>query len=348
MLLVKSVGMLNSRRIRLGLRILRAINPRKIRNVVKVEFSLATGKEFISCTPYLAAIDISSSCNLQCPMCETGRGEVTRRKNEMTIDSFSKLLSGELGKNLLCVFLYSWSEPFLSNDVYNIIRECKRRGICTVISSNLSLRIDPDELVRSELDYLIISADGFDQRTYEMYRVNGSLDKVKKNVMSIRASRKRMGLSTPILDWQYLEHKFNKATKRSSLRKARMLGADLLTYRHLNFEAVKGNHEEIDKWSSIPSDDLISYSFNTKKRRTCSWLWRWIVVNCDLTYAPCCCYDYTIPKDSSAAKLWESDWYREMRLIGSGSEVPHGEKLDGSSPCYNCTSPSAWRKSFRL
>ena len=132
----------------------------------------------VGAVPVKLTLEPTSVCNLECPACFTGAGEVGRARRPMSLDCY-RLLLAELGDRLLQIEFYNWGEPLLAKDVYVMIAEAVRLGISTTISTNFSIPFDAEKaerLVRSGLHVLGVSLDGVRQATYEQYRVRGKLD----------------------------------------------------------------------------------------------------------------------------------------------------------------------------
>ena len=79
------------------------------------------------------------------------------------------------------ISLYDQGEPLLDQRIHSFVNYASARNIGTSISTSLSMSLsdrDLDNLVLSELDYLIVSIDGITQSVYVKYRKGGDLNLV--------------------------------------------------------------------------------------------------------------------------------------------------------------------------
>src|SRR5262249_7912661 len=82
----------------------------------------------------------------------------------------------------------------------------------TEVHTNLSLPLTDqqiEDVMSSGLDYLNASIDGFTQETYQIHRVGGQLDLVKRNLERLAAARDRLGAKT-IITYQTLVFRHNE------------------------------------------------------------------------------------------------------------------------------------------
>ena len=83
----------------------------------------------------------------------------------------------------------------------------------TFLSTNLNINMTEEftkDIVKSGLDRMTISIDGATQKTYEVYRKNGNIDLVFKNIKLLVQSKKELNSMTPHLHWQFLVLDFVK------------------------------------------------------------------------------------------------------------------------------------------
>jgi len=149
--------------------------------------------------PPTLVVEPTNTCNLRCPYCFTGAGDLGRRHATMSLALYRKLLD-ELGAYLFQVKLYNWGEPLLCRHLVTMIADAHDRGISTLVNTNLSLPFDgarADALVASGLTEIVVAIDGARQDTYERYRVGGRLERVLENVELLRTAKRRAGSNHP-------------------------------------------------------------------------------------------------------------------------------------------------------
>ncbi|MFZ5950946.1 MAG: radical SAM/SPASM domain-containing protein [Candidatus Rifleibacteriota bacterium] len=282
-------------------------------------------------------VDPWSRCNLSCPLCLTGAGKSIKRSNLISLETYARVIE-PLKDHLFFVGLYNWGEPFFNPDLYSMVEWNQANNIGSIISSNLNLDIDADRLVKTGLDFLIISGDGISQEVYEKYRVNGKLDKVLANLRSIAEAKRRHGSKKPFIEWQCLVNRYNENDLEKIKKTVYGIGADLVRFGSLNFWGLPDQEKE--KW--LPDNpNYRMFETTTKpgtRRNPCYWLWRAMVVNSDFSVSPCCLYDIKgwadISKESFNS-VWQGKKYRDARGLSRNS----GQDRKKGLICSQCEAP---------
>lgn len=269
--------------------------------------------------PYFLVVEISNRCNLKCPLCQMGRGEVIQRDNQMSFENYKKIIT-PLKNNLFQILLYNWGEPFFNKDIYKIISYNKSLNIGTIISSNLNLNIDAEKLIESGLDHLIISADGHKQDIYEKYRVGGKLSLLENNLKNIVKEKKSTKSNLPYIEWQTLVTKHTEKHLTEISKFAYNMGVNTVRFSNLNFYSTDATQRLKDEW--LPTDkkyryfDKDSSHAKNRTRKPCFWLWRTAVINTDGEVTPCCLYDtegWGNAFENPIADVWQNEIYKEAR-----------------------------------
>lgn len=139
-----------------------------------------------------------SRCQLKCVTCpvtvhpaaEPPLGVLSTETARKTIGYFAERLG---------VFRFAfgnWSEPFLNKNLLDLVSIAKSSSANahTYISSNLSLPIDEDAIVKGgSLDFLDVSLSGFTGKTYEIYHKGGDLDLVLSNLEKLSQLKRNSG-----------------------------------------------------------------------------------------------------------------------------------------------------------
>lgn len=296
--------------------------------------------------PYRMIIDSNNTCNLKCPLCPTGKGDKRRKRGYMTFDNFKKLID-ENYKTLYSIDLYNWGEPFLHEDIFKMIKYAHDKNIRVNISSNLN-HFNKDMaigLVKSKLDYLIVSLDGVDQKTYAKYRVGGKIDNVFSNIKQIQEEKKKQNSKYPVIIWQFLVMKQNEHQIEKAKEISKELGVilDIKKIRpDMGEEIFREDSDSLDKTKDwMPDDDKFSiYNYSTKKRKNvaklCRFLWTCPVINWNGSVSPCCSIypenlDFGNVFDASLSKIWNNEKYQSARKI-----IGRGIKDKNITICNNC------------
>ena len=111
-------------------------------------------------------VDVVGRCNLKCPSCPIGN---TAHKHHvggaMSINLLSDILKKAVGESeVTTVGLYNWTEPLLHPQIGDLIRIVKSYGLGCLMSSNLNISKNLDDVVlnpktRETLDALLKQVD---------------------------------------------------------------------------------------------------------------------------------------------------------------------------------------------
>ena len=299
---------------------LRHLTFKKIFNIAKIEFALATKKYcFKDFYPYLLFIDISNMCNLRCPLCKMGQRRMIQRKNVMNIENYMRIIN-PIKDYLLQIFLYNWGEPFLNKDIYQMIQFNTKQNIGTVVSSNLNIPIDGRRLIKTGLEHLVISGDGVTQDIYEKYRQGGNIETVFNNVRDIVKAKREAHSHNPYIEWQCLVTKHNEVYLDEIKKAALELGVNEVRFANINFFEVEDKKNAEEEWlPRNPNYRVFSCENIARmrpKNKPCFWLWRTAVINSDGGVVPCCVYD--VPDWGNLFKeplstVWNNEKYTKAR-----------------------------------
>lgn len=201
--------------------------------------------------PFYLRVAVADTCNLRCPGCLLGQEPSARilpgatlalpikadqdkcdapsvPKPLMPFDLFVKSVTPLL-PFLLKVNLYDQGEPLLNPDLPRMISFLRYHNISSCVSSNFSLRLSDEKLTAlllSGLEHLIVAIDGVTPESYKMYRKRGDLELVLSNIRRLVALRERLGITSLVLDLQFIEFEHNMNERSQALLLARELGAD--------------------------------------------------------------------------------------------------------------------------
>ncbi len=284
--------------------------------------------------PTSLSIDPVNVCNLQCPLCPTGRKGKMAEKNFMSFGMFKKIID-EVGKYLYKTDLYNWGEPFLNKELIKMIKYAVGAGVKVDISSNLSLDIDSyvTDIVDSGLNELIVSAAGSTEKEYEKYNIGGDFKKVMKNVDLIAKEKRNKNSKTPTLVWRYLVTKYNENGVKEALRTYKSKGFDsiLISTLHLDMGGeitrdVRSRIEEFKDWLPEENEKYSGYDIQSKARirqNTCDRLWRTSVISPSGEVFPCCAvygdkYAFGNIRKTMFSQIWNNKYYRGARNSVSG------------------------------
>lgn len=274
--------------------------------------------------PFVMMVEPSSLCNLQCPLCPSGNGLMSRDRGNMDLAAFEGLID-EGARHLILLMLWNQGEPFINKAFLEMIRYAHQRRIPTLTSTNGHFVRTIEQaraVVESGLDEIIISLDGVDQETYERYRVGGRIEHVLACARLLAQAKQELDSRTPFVSLQFLVFRHNE----SDLERAQQLAGELKADRFLvktaqvyepaEAEAFLPETEKYRRYEREGGDELI---VKGQPVRGCKVLWYSATVNWDGTVAPCC-FDKDVDFEMGQAfdglpfgEVWKSRAYTDFR-----------------------------------
>ncbi len=270
-------------------------------------------------SPPIIMIEPTNICNLKCPLCPSGNGTLQRAKGYMDFSVFKKIID-EIHKTAFMVVLWNQGEPYLNNDFNKMVKYASQKKLFTLVSTNANLKYDPEEIIRSGLDSMIISLDGTTQETYNKYRINGELDKVLGNVRRIVAARKKLKRKNPLLRWQFLVMKHNEHELDRIKAISSQIGVDVLELKSIQIyhkDDIKNFLPQNPRYRryKVKGDDFeLKYGIRNRCRR----IWTNAVVNWNGDVAICCFdkdgeFQIGNVKEEKLVKIWKNKNIMKVR-----------------------------------
>lgn len=175
-------------------------------------------------------IDIVSTCNLSCPTCPQGNDAI-QVQGLMQIDMFRKIVKKLKSDypHLRTISLYNWTEPLLHNKLPEFIEIVKKAGFRCNLSANLNHIKNLENIIKKELDHLIISLSGFTQEVYQVGHRNGNIETVKQNMKILSELVKKFSPNTDVTV-RYLKYKHNLSEIPAMKKYALSLGFNFQTF----------------------------------------------------------------------------------------------------------------------
>jgi MoaA/NifB/PqqE/SkfB family radical SAM enzyme len=301
-------------------------------NVLKLRVNMSLKSKYIRNYPVQAYIEPTLFCNLRCPACPTGLQLGLRPSSTIKWDLFKSTID-EIGDYVFSLFMYNWGEPLLHKQTPEMIRYAKDKDINILLSSNLSLNLTDDyieRLVQSGLDTLIVSLDGTTEEAYSKYRRRGEFELVRKNMLRIQAAKKKFGVQTPKVVWQFLVFKHNETQIGQALAEYKEWGADEIVTESAIMPFAP--HDEGFEPSTLPEFNMYHPDHQFQKQtdkhdqsgRPCSWLYGIFVLNPNGKVSPCCASageetdfgDYSTK--SGLFGVWNNATFKRARALFTG------------------------------
>lgn len=289
--------------------------------------------------PMAISVEPTTACNLRCPECPSGLRAFSRPTGNLQLDHYKRMIESQ-HQALWYLNLYFQGEPYLNRDLFGMISIAHKKGIFTATSTNGHYLDDLNarETVLSGLDKLIISVDGADQETYEMYRHGGNLGRVMEGINNVKRWKLKLKKHTPLIVVQFIVFRFNQHQTGLIRQLVSDSGADNLVFKTAQI------YDYANKGHMIPDNQAISryrrkpdgsYTVNGNQSNRCWRMWSSSVITWDGRVLPCC-----FDKDAghqlgqlgemNFSQIWHGEQYGRFRqqILRARKEV---------DICINCT-----------
>lgn len=162
-------------------------------------------EQIVSDYPLLVDIELSSVCNLHCPMCYTITDEFKRQVNatRMDWDLYARIID-EIGGKVPAIRLSLRGEATLHKKFVEAIRYAKDRGIKEVSMLTHGGKLTPDffrQIAEAGIDWITISADGIGA-TYEEVRKPLKFNDLLEKLQAIKDMKAANGWLRPVIKVQ--------------------------------------------------------------------------------------------------------------------------------------------------
>jgi radical SAM protein with 4Fe4S-binding SPASM domain len=289
--------------------------------------------------PVSVTFEPTTSCNLRCPECPSGKREFSRPTGMLEAGFFKKSID-ELSKDASYLIFYFQGEPYLNPKFLEMVKYASEKRLYTATSTNAHYLSDEmaKRTVESGLDRLIISVDGTSQDTYEQYRVGGDLTKVIEGTKNIIRWKKELRSATPHVIFQFLVVKPNEHQVGAVQSLAKELGVEEVRFKtaqiydHQNGSPLMPDNAKYSRYKKLADG---TYGIKNKMENHCWRLWHSTVITWNGSVVPCCFdKDAAHPvgdlKETSFAELWRGKRYNDFRaaVLRSRQEI---------DICKNCT-----------
>jgi len=289
----------------------------------RIRWHLFPRLHHVSKFPSHVDIELSSLCNLNCPMCYTTTDDFKNKVNKknMDFDLFKKIIDECARYNLFSIRLSLRGEAFLNNNIFDMIQYAKSKGIKEVSTLTHGGFLDAEkfeQLIDLNLDWLTISFDGVGE-TYDKIRYPLTFEDSVNKIKEFQKIKKRRNVVKPVIKVQTV------------------------------WPAISKNPEEFYNifnpiTDQVASNPLIDYLGNDtdvvfEENFTCPQLWERFVIGADGNVMLCAndeMESYTLGnvQDESIFDIWHGkklNKAREIHLKHMGTKE--------IEPCKHCYLP---------
>ncbi len=315
----------------------------RVLNIVGIKWSFYYSKWIkkpkISGFPISLTIEPTTACNLGCPECPSGLKQFSRPEGNLKKDFYQEVIN-QVHKKSFYLNFYFQGEPYINPDFLEMVSYANTKKMYTATSTNAHFLNDENakKTIESGLSRLTISIDGTTQETYESYRKNGSLEKVKEGAKNVIKWKKELKSKTPHIIFQFLVVKPNEHQIEAAKKLANELGVDEIRFKTAQIYNFKHGNElipSIDKYSRYKKKADGTYRLKNKMMNECWRMWSACVVTWDGKIVPCC-FDKDAThqlgdiQETSLQDIWKSKPYNSFR----SALLTNRQEID---ICQNCT-----------
>lgn len=288
--------------------------------------------------PITYSIEPTNFCNLKCPECPSGTGELTRQLGFLSVENFREIVD-QISDTGFYIQLFFQGEPYLNKQLGEMVAYAQKKNVYVSVSTNGNL-ITPkniDKLIENVPDKIIFSLDGLDEESYQNYRVGGTFKKADDALNLLIEAKRKLKLNKPFVELQFIVMKQNEHLIEEVNAYSESRGVDRLVFKTMQVSS----YDNAIKF--LPTDGKYSryiisngdYKLKGKQSNHCFALWRTAVITWDKQMVPCCFdkdanYHLGDLRKNSIKELWKSESYQKFRL-----GVLTNRK--GNPMCNNCT-----------
>lgn len=238
-------------------------------------------KRIVDDFPLHLDIDVTTYCNLRCPMCPRtliNKHGDTLKNEYLSFETYIKVIDEGAVSGLCAVNLNFLGEPLLHPQIAQMVDYAHSKGILDIMMHTNATLLTPKLsglLIDAGLNHIHFSLDAATENTYSKIRVGGNFKNVVENIKTFRKIRNEKKSALPIMRAQMVIMKDNFDEKDAFIKFWTPLvdSIGIREYRNplgldsMNRYVGVGNHTN---------------SF------VCPDLWRRLVINVDGTVIPCC------------------------------------------------------------
>ena len=199
--------------------------------------------------PLHMQIELTSFCELACPVCPTGIGALQRSASAIDPALVEDVLR-EAGPHLLTLSLWAWGEPLLYKHLDRVLETASRYPMRTLLSTN-GQSLDAPRVQKAlrahPPTYLIVAIDGLTDETNSVYRQGARLAPALNGVRALADWKARAGSRLPVLHCRFMAMRQNEHEIPALREFAAEAGFDMVSLRSLSIidSAEQAHHDMV-------------------------------------------------------------------------------------------------------
>jgi MoaA/NifB/PqqE/SkfB family radical SAM enzyme len=183
--------------------------------------------------PWAINLLVTAECNLNCEMCNFSYfSKLYQSEEELDFNNIKVFIEHE-SKNRPHIFL-SGGEPFLREDILDIVKVIKMNGLtCGICTNGVLLdEFKIKKLIKLKVEYIIFSLQGPKKIHDAITGFSGAFDKLSQNIRLLISFKNKNKMKI-ILNCAVIKSNLNHLQDVAKI--AEELKVDLLRFEHLNF-----------------------------------------------------------------------------------------------------------------
>lgn len=191
--------------------------------------------------PVYVGIEVTNLCNFSCIHC--WRSVMTRPIGSIEPDLFEKIVKELILHTPITIKLGGAGEIALHPQLRQLMSLLKPHNFRTIAYTNGSLlRMFPhNEILKWNINTLIVSVDGTDRESYERIRVGGKYDVLRNDLTQFYNLRNRYGLRWPVIEIRHVIMPYETSAQLQQFRNNWLPIANRVKFNFL--QGVKGREE---------------------------------------------------------------------------------------------------------
>jgi radical SAM protein with 4Fe4S-binding SPASM domain len=300
---------------------------------LKSTISLILRSPVITGRPINITIEPTNVCNLKCPVCETGTGELQRDKRHLSFEDFKTIID-KIVSHTNTIMYYFMGEPFLNKGWVAQVSYAKKKGIPFVTTCTNGDFACPDDILASGIDLVSFQLGGMSQETHQIYRIGSDISRVMSNLEETIKLRNKKGLKKPVIEVGFILMKHNEHEVSTFKDYCGSIGANCFNLIDPCVRTIEQGRRFLpgdrNNWIYDPE----AFDNGVLKRRytpqnDCPWIYYSMTVLSNGDVVPCC-HDPrgkfvmgNLLKDDLEA-IWNGDKFTSFRaaIVKSQQDIP--------------------------
>ncbi|MEI7616588.1 MAG: radical SAM/SPASM domain-containing protein, partial [Actinomycetota bacterium] len=290
-------------------------------------------KEIPDYPPVKLWIETSSRCNLSCGLC-LNRNLPPAQKSDMEFLLFKKIID-EVKDYVYEANLFHRGEPLLNPQIVEMAEYASQNKIKTGLYTNGVLLTSAlsQRLIKSGLDLITFSFDGYTKEVYEKNRCGAVFEETLKKITDFLKEKNKLGLKKPLVHILAMEHDADTSPAEFAIQKKEFIK------RFKDFPPDRFVTRKPHNWGgSLDAIKLTDTKKDAAKFIACTFPWYALVILQDGKVTPCPqdFYGNMIAGDVNTETVEEIFNNEKMQAIRKAFKNKNIENLNICKDCDRC------------